>query len=85
MTVQTAYLIDEDLKRKFKTMCARRGVTMSEQITNYISDFVDNDPLGDEFWSNNIVVNSSPIDKDNDITVVTQDNFNWEDRLNDLA
>lgn len=59
--VQTAYLIDEELKRKFKTVCARRGVTMSEQITKYIRDFVDNDNLGNLIEETQSETNSDEI------------------------
>lgn len=51
MTVQTAYLIDADLKRQFKILCARRGVSMSGEINKFIRATVENNPLGEKFWS----------------------------------
>jgi antitoxin component of RelBE/YafQ-DinJ toxin-antitoxin module len=50
MTVQTAYLIDANLKRAFKTLCANRGVSMSEEINNFIRTTVERNPLGDSFF-----------------------------------
>lgn len=50
MTVQTAYLIEKDLKRAFKSLCARRGVTMSDRINAFIRSEVSSDPLGENFW-----------------------------------
>jgi hypothetical protein len=47
MTVQTAYLIDANLKRAFKTLCANRGVSMSD---NFIRHTVERNPLGDSFF-----------------------------------
>lgn len=51
MTVQTAYLIDEDLKRQFKILCARRGVSMSGEINKFIRTTLEDNPLGEKFWS----------------------------------